>query len=101
MASGSASFAYHGTLSANTVDVVTLTKGTAFAEVYNRAAAGGADLYVTTGTNAANPTVGGNDCYIITPQTSDTIPTLRIQGNESNVVRVISSGANAYSVISR
>ena len=100
MATGSATFAYHSTLTASTVDVVTLSRGTVFVEVYNRAAAGGADIYVTTG-SSASPTVGGNDCYIITPQSSDTLPTYRLQGSDSNVVRLISSGTPAYSVISR
>ena len=99
MASGTAKVVYHGTLTATTVDTVTLSQGTSAVEVYNRAAAGGADIYVTT-TNI-DPTVGGNDCYIITPQTSDLLPTFRDSGNKAATVKIISSGTPSYSVTCR
>lgn len=82
-----ATTAKHATLSANIVDRVTLT-GDAF-EILRRADAG--EIYVRFGTD---PTVAGNDCYVVT-NSPLVIP--RTTGGQSTV-RLISSSALAYSV---
>ena len=96
MASGTANFAYHSTLTASTVDTVTLNDGTEYVTVVNR---GGTDeIYFTVGTptnEPPSPTVGGNDTYVLPAA----LGSLRVASEIGPiVVKLISNGAMAYSV---
>lgn len=82
----------HPTLGANAVDRVTLTDAVTGIEVLNRAPIGGEPLWVRFG---ADPTVAGDNTYVVPASTSLPIP-MRIA--KSNQVRVISAGAIPYSV---
>lgn len=87
----------HETLTASTVDTVTLTGNTSSVTVVNRT--GTAEIYFTiaTGTAAvpAVPTVGGANTYVL-PATDCS---LRLAvGGQPVAVSLISSGTMAYSV---
>jgi hypothetical protein len=91
MASYTATSAKHATLGASTVDTVTLGSDCNNVEVYNRAAT--VDIYFTV--NGATPTVAGDNTYAVGPGTAllVSVPT-----SGATVVKLISTGANAYSV---
>jgi hypothetical protein len=89
MANYSAAKVKHQTLSANVVDVVTLTAKFKAVEVLNR---GSADIYFRVDGTA--PTVAGDDCFVVVASASLQVPSL----DESDVVRLIASSSCAYSV---
>lgn len=99
MASGSAFKAYHSTLSANTVDTVTLTAWSRYVLVINRSS----DVIYAT-TDGTAPTVGGDDTYCVPANSSKMLfnegvqpePALGVAA--SSVVKLISTGTPAYSV---
>lgn len=87
----------HKTLTANSVDVVTLPTGYELVEVINRDAA--SDLYVTVDTGyggSLTPTVAGDGCLYVGPGGVRNIDVRR--GTNPQIVRLISAGAVAYSV---
>ena len=103
MATISAVFAAHATLSSSTVDTVTLTgaaMGRGFAssiEVSNETPANGsgaANIYFKVGTSTTtSPTVAGNDTYVVLPGQA-----VQVSTGSGSVVKLISSGTPAYSV---
>lgn len=91
MATLNATRVAHGTLTANTVDVVTLTGGAqANVEVLNRSAT--ADIYFRT--DGTVPTVGGTDCDIVP---AGGAVKLSVPVATATVIKLISSAAAAYS----
>jgi hypothetical protein len=99
VATVSAARATHKTLTANTVDIVTLTADRVeLLEVANRNAAG--EIYFTVGSAAnvpADPTVGGDDTYMIPAGMA--VRNLPVPDQQTDlVVKLISSAATAYSV---
>lgn len=101
MATGSAAVAYHGTLTIDTVDAITLTLNHRWVTVYNRAATG--DIFVTT--NNVDPTLAGADTYVV-PAAQNVLIPVSYPPNEpalsvanTPVVKLICHTANAYSVV--
>lgn len=100
MASGTANSAYHSTLTASTVDTVTLDRNYRTVTVFNR---GTGDIFLRT--DGVAPTVDGNDCLVVPSNTSLIVPNrglsneaaLGVSANTS--VQLISSGTPAYSVV--
>lgn len=99
MTSYSAASAVHKTLTAATVDMVTLTGNDGPIEVVNR---GSSDpLYVTVGLDTAvpsAPTVEGNDTFIVPAGAVRTIPVTGASTGTDFVVKLIAATAVAYSV---
>jgi hypothetical protein len=84
----------HATLTANTVDVITLDGDYVSVEITSRDGAG--EIYATVDTTAA-PTVAGVNCDVL-PAVIGAL-TLDASGyGTATVVRLISSSAVAYSV---
>jgi hypothetical protein len=81
----------HATLTANTVDTVTLGIGT-YVEVLNRSTS---DIYFTL--DNTTPTIGGDDTLIVTAGTALRLPENSGQGM---TVKLISASPSAYSVTS-
>lgn len=96
MASYTASRAVHNTLTATTVDTITLSAQYVRVEVLNRSATG--DIFVTL--DGSTPTVGGNDTYVVPATGVGTFvnPANTSQPPTSTVVKLISSGTPSYSV---
>ena len=100
MASGSAHLAYHSTLTANTVETVTLEAWSRYLLIVNLSATH--PIYVTT--DGTVPTVEGDDTYCVPPSTSKQLfnegvepePALGVSG--STVVKLISSSTPDYGV---
>lgn len=100
MASGSAFKAYHSTLTAATVDTVTLDAWGRYVLVINKSATD--YIYVTT--DGSTPTVEGNNTYCVCPGQSKVLfnegvepePALALAG--STAVKLISSGTPKYGV---
>lgn len=98
----------HHTLTANTVDVVTLDQAYPFIEVTNRDTA--ADLWFTIDSGpsgnqtSVTPTVGGDGCYYVGPggvykAADDALVAAGVNlTNPASVVRLISASAISYSV---
>lgn len=100
MASYTAVRAVHKTLTGTTVDTVTLT-GEGNVDVLNRAAPGGADMYVTfagDGTTPTNPVALADDTEIIPPGGFITFTGGANRSDRNSIVKVVGNG-NAYSVI--
>lgn len=103
MATYSATRAKHATLTASTVDTVTIGDQTSrdkfgALEIFNRDT--GTGLYYTYSTSAtapADPTVAGDNTYYVPPSGAMMIP---LDFAQTNIfaVKVISSAAAAYSV---
>jgi hypothetical protein len=94
MATYSAAMSVHKTLTANTVDVVTLTEPAwTSIEVVNRSEI--AELYYTV--NGSTPTPGTDDTFLVMPYSADTVPDVSVA--TQSTVKVVSTGAVAYSVI--
>jgi len=95
MATYAAAKAKHATLTASTVDTVTLSN-CSNVEVLNR---GTTELYFTV--DGTTPTVAGDNCYIVQAgaalQVPGSSPTY-VQDRVAIAVKVISSAAVAYSV---
>lgn len=94
MATYSDGFAVHPTLTANTVDTVTLTATTGSVTVLNR---GAAEIYGKAndvGQVPTDPTVGGAGTWCIPAGAALEIS----EGGGNIVVKLISTGATAYSV---
>lgn len=100
MTAYSSALATHQTLSANTVDTVTLTDAYASVEILNRDASSTIyftiDNYPTVG-NSLAPTVAGADCLVVAPGQALVVQT-NSSGTVPIIVRLISAGAAAYSV---
>ena len=92
MAALTAHHAAHATLTAATVDTVTLDQPIGWVEVLNRDAS--AVIYVTA--NGVDPTVAGNDTLAVPAGQKLILPTQREFG--AATVKLISSAAAAYSV---
>lgn len=95
MASYSVAASEHKTLSASTVDTATFStdKGAVMVEM-RVPASGSTGIYFTT--NGSTPTVGGSDTFWVPPSIGafKIVPSLG-----SDVVKLISSTADAYSVL--
>lgn len=92
MADHAVETAFHGTLSATTVDAVTLTRDHPNAEVKNR---GDVAIYATV--NGSVPTVGGADTFVV-PAGESIVLVLSTRPGVPDVVRLIASDSCAYSV---
>lgn len=98
MATSSTATAKHATLSASTMDTVTLTNPAKRVIIKNRSAVAGNTIYATI--NGADPTVAGDDTISVQAGESYITP-----ANESFlaavdvVVKLISATADPYSVI--
>ena len=90
MASHSVARSKHTTLTATTVDTVTLTTNHGQVEVANRASSGAGISFTVDGTS---PTALGDDTYWVGPGQS-----LVVRLGPSDVVKLISATADAYSV---
>ena len=90
MASYTVARSKHATLTAATVDTVTIG-GNEAVEVLNRSASD--TIYFTT--DGSTPTVGGDDTFIVGAGQSVVIPGRRVSGE---AVKLISSAAADYSV---
>lgn len=104
MASYSDPISVHATLTANTVDTVTLTGNKIWFRPVHRTA-GGADIWWTwsdTGVAPTDPVVGANGTYNLPAGAVDREWDQISRGNESSIiVKLISTGAVTYSVESR
>lgn len=102
MAVYTANSAKHQTLTISTVDTVTLSAAGRRILIVNRDAAG--LIYVTAGGptagNVADPTVAGDNTYVILPNTTLALPyPLNVGAATGQVsVKLISAAAAAYSV---
>jgi hypothetical protein len=101
MANYSAATAVHETLTASTVDQVTLTGQAVEVTVLNRT--GTAEIYFTAGSAdypPATPSVGASNCYVM-PAAIGSV-TVQVPAADISVgsllVYLISSGAESYSV---
>ena len=84
----------HATLTANTVDTITLDGDYAAVEILSRN--GAAEIYATVDTSVV-PTVGGTNCDVL-PATIGSL-TIDASGYGSpSVVQLISSGTPTYTV---
>lgn len=92
MATYTATRSTHQTLTANTVDTVTVGPDYPSVEVKNRATTGAGISFTVDGTT---PAVLGNDTYIVLPGESLVVPSPATTGD---VVKLISATADAYSV---
>jgi hypothetical protein len=90
MASYSVAHSKHATLTAATVDTVTLTQNYRQVEVKNR----DASLVVYFTANGNTPTVAGDNTEVVSAGESVIVDT----DTASDVIKLISSGAAAYSV---
>lgn len=100
MATGSAYKSLHATLTADTVDTVSLTGWTKYVRVVNTSAS---DLiYVTT--DGSTPTVEGDNTYVVLPSSDlllineGVLPEPALGTSGSTVVKLISSGTPTYGV---
>lgn len=99
MASKSAFKAAHGTLSANTVDTITLSAWSRYVLVINKSS----DIIYAT-TDGTAPTVAGDDTYCVPSNSSKLLfnegvePEPALGVTAGTVVKLISSGTPAYSV---
>jgi hypothetical protein len=96
MANYTAPRAVHNTLTAATVDTITLSSQYNRVEILNRSASG--DIFITV--DGSTPTVGGNDTYVVPATGVGTFvnPNWTNEPPISTVVKLISSGTPAYSV---
>lgn len=90
MASHSVALSKHATLSAATVDTITLTVDYQAVEVKNRGTSG--DIYFTTDSSA--PTSAGDNTYFVGPGEGLVVRS----GYNVDTVKLISAGTPAYSV---
>jgi hypothetical protein len=96
MAAEAGIFTAHATLSGTTVDTVTLSGALTRVTVINRAAAGGADMWVTistTSTAPSDPVAAADNTYWIP---AGGYKTFRAGGNGC-IVKILGN-SNAYSV---
>jgi hypothetical protein len=96
MATLTAKYAKHPTLTAAALDTVTLTGGAqAGVEVLNRSTTGASgDIYFTT--DGSTPASGADDSYIVQPGQAVKVTGLPIA--VSTVVKLISTAAVPYSI---
>ncbi len=88
-------YARHGTLTATVVATVTPDADYRYLEVYNRSTvAQGYIVYFTV--RGADPTVAGNDTYVVMPMTRCVLDDTKY--DSPAVVKLISSAAAPYSV---
>lgn len=99
MATYTVNTAKHATLTANVVDTVTTARTNSGElmvreqlEVTNR---GATEIYFRI--DGANPTVGGDDCFIVLPGGSLRVDRVT-EGSASPVVKLVSSAATPYSI---
>ena len=96
MATYSVNTAKHAVLTPSTVDTVNLTNPASFILVSNRTTSGN-PVYFTFGDaskGVADPTVGGDDTYIVTIGMTVSLP----GDGTAPQVKLISTSAQAYSV---
>lgn len=93
MATFSVAAAKHATLAASTVDTVTLTGSWDLVDVLNR---GTGTIYVTVGPDPADPTVAGDNTTVVP---AGGVVTVEVSNRGSQKVKLISSTADAYSVM--
>lgn len=84
----------HATLTASTVDTVTLDGDYDSVEILNRD--GSAEIYATVDTGTA-PTVGGTNCDVL-PATIGAVTLNASAYGSPTIVKLISTGTPAYSV---
>ena len=102
MASGSASIAYHSTLSAGTVDTVSLDTWSKYLLIINKSTTATDVIYITT--DGTEPEVEGDDTYCVLANSSKMLanegvipePALGVAG--STVIKLICSGTPDYGV---
>jgi hypothetical protein len=87
----------HGTLVAATVTTLTFAQNYAWVEVLNRSA-GGDDIFFLVDPGATNPTVGGDDTYVVEAVgiTQAEVPST---AGTATTVKLISAGTPDYTVI--
>lgn len=91
MATETSRFAVHNTLTAATVDIITLTENTSDTiEVFNHSATG--DIYFTV--DGTTPVVAANDTYRVKPGSGLVVTSIATP----DVVKLICATANEYSV---
>lgn len=90
----------HFTLTgADTVDSVTITGGCAAVEVVHLGASGAAPVYFTvTHGGALNPTVGGDDTYIVLAGETLTVPVYNQGPTRQQLVELVAAAAVAVAV---
>lgn len=84
----------HATLTANTVDTITLDNDYIAVEILNRN--GAAEIYATIDTNVT-PTVGGTNCDVLPAAIGNLIIDASAYGTPT-IVQLISNGTPAYTV---
>lgn len=111
MATGSATRNFHGTLTATTVDTITINSPAPLVRIANR---GTADIFLTL--NGTTPTVGGAETLVVPAGQTvaydtglrhgpgqwtdyDGVTTVGTANATNFVVKLISSGTPAYSVL--
>ena len=105
-----ANFAQHGTLTPNVVTTVNLVYADDTVEVVNRT--GTAEIWFTVGRSNAppDPVIGADDTFIVPAMVGSYVMATRSMGSEgyprmseagprSSIVKLLSSGAMAYSVL--
>lgn len=93
--------AAHKTLAAATVDSVLLQSYGAAIQVVHRTAASANPIYFTTGPTVAataDPTVAGDNTFVVMPGQTATIPWPLSSNGQKCAVKLISTGTDAYSV---
>lgn len=100
MAAHTAHVAQHATLGVSTVDSVLFTGSGTQIEVHNLSAVN--PIYVTTGltvAGTADPTVAGDDTFVVPPTGKTTLPyPVQASGLSTACVKLISVGAQVFSV---
>ena len=96
MATYSVNTGEHATLTAATVDIVNLGVRGRYVQVVHRGSATN-PIYFTLGATAATPAVAGDNTYVSTPSLP-TVLAWPLDANASAQVRLISAGAEPYSV---
>lgn len=96
MATNSVHSAAHATLIASTVDTVNLDVRGRYVQVVHRGSATN-PIYFTLAASADTPTVAGDDTFVSTPSLP-TVLAWPLDANVSAQVKLISAGAEPYSV---
>ena len=96
MASFSVQTAKHATLTAATVDSVTLAQQGRYIQIVHRGALAN-PLYVTLGKTPADPTAGGDNTIVVLSGSPVVVPWPH-DSVATTTVKLISAGAEPYSV---
>lgn len=92
MTAHSAAVAVHATNNGSAVDVVTLDENYGVVDVLNRSTT--ATLWVRPDSDGVDPTVGGDDCYVVPPGGAALIGV----PEGTTVIRLLGDASCAYSV---